>query len=111
MFTRSLMRVVVQINHIGRHIGPRRESNDTPVKNRSRFTVTVLRMSSDAFHCAGFCAKQSAARAPFGCNAWRAVQLSSCPYLVAPPTTQGMDVGPNTLTSQRLVSPAISIIR
>ena len=45
------------------------------------------------FNCAGFCAKQSSARAPFGYNAWRAVQLSSFPYLVAPPTTQGMDVG------------------
>ena len=65
MFTRSLRPVVVQINHIGRHIGPRRESTGTPVKNRSRFAVTVLRMSSDGFSkCAGFCAKQSAARAP-----------------------------------------------
>ena len=59
MFTRSLGPVVVQISHIGRHIGPRHESTGTPVKNRSRFTITVLRMSSECFsNCAGFCAKQ-----------------------------------------------------
>ena len=52
MFTRSLRPVVVQINRIGRHIDPRRESTGTPVKNSSRFAVTVLRVSSDAFPAA-----------------------------------------------------------
>ena len=89
MFTRSLRPVVVQINHIGRHIGPRHESTGTPVKNRSRFTITVLRMSSECFSkCAGFCAKQPERRAPFGYSAWRAVQISLLPYLFPPPTTQ-----------------------
>ena len=86
---RSLWPVVVQINHIGRHIGPRHESTGTPVKNRSRFTITVLRISSECFsNGAGFCAKQSARRAPFGYNAWRAVQISFLPYLFPPPATQ-----------------------
>ena len=59
MFTRSLRPVVVQINRIGRHIGPRRESTGTPMKNRSRFTVTVLRMSYDAFPTAQDFARSS----------------------------------------------------
>ena len=59
MFTRSLRPVVVQINHIGRHIGPRRESTGTPMKNRSRFTVTVLIMPYDAFSTAQDFARSS----------------------------------------------------
>ena len=88
MFTRSLGPVVVQISHIGRHIGPRRESTGTPMKNRSRFTVTVLGMSYDAFPTAQDFARSSRQlrRAPFGYSAWRAVQISLLPYLFPPPT-------------------------
>ena len=94
MFTRSLRPVVVQINHIGRHIRSSSRVDRYPDEESLPILSHRIKNLVRCFsNCAGFCAKQPPRRAPFGYNAWRAVQLSSFPYLVAPPTTQGMDVG------------------
>ena len=91
MFTRSLRPVVVQINHIGRHIrSPSRVDRYPDEESLPILSHRIKNLVRCFSNCAGFCAKQPPRRAPFGYNAWRAVQLSSFPYLVAPPTTQSI---------------------
>ena len=91
MFTRSLRPVVVQINHIGRHIRSSSRVDRYPDEESLPILSHRIKNLVRCFsNCAGFCAKQPPRRAPFGYNAWRAVQLSSFPYLFAPPTTQSI---------------------
>ena len=94
MFTRSFRPVVVQINHIGRHIrSPSRVDRYPDEESLPILSHRIKNLVRCFSNCAGFCAKQPPRRAPFGYNAWRAVQLSSFPYLFAPPTTQSMYFG------------------
>jgi hypothetical protein len=91
MFTRSFRPVVVQINHIGRHIrSPSRVDRYPDEESLPILSHRIKNLVRCFSNCAGFCAKQPPRRAPFGYNAWRAVQLSSFPYLFAPPTTQSI---------------------